>query len=393
MNVAVLKTKKRAWEFEVKKSTLSAALVVAVGSTAHAGGFERTPQSINILFKEGTYAEIGVGGALPNVSGVGTGGLPNFPPTNVGAETNNIAEDFIQFEGGVKFDIDESFSAAIIYDEPYATDIKYPADTNYLAAGTKGFIKIREIKGVVQYNLPDSMSAGGGDFSVFAGPRVSHLRSGATIPFLQYDIDVESKFGVGFLAGVAWERPELGMRASLTYHSKINNELTTTETLAGTSSVTETQVDLPSSWDLQFQTGINPKTLLFGSIRYVPWDDFSIDPPTYTQQFNAPLATFSDGYFTYRLGLGRKLTEDLSVFGEVGYEPQSEAPQGSFTPRDGFFSIGGGGSFTYDKVSLTLGGRYAFLGDADVNIGGNEAAQFRDNSAVLLGARLGYSFD
>ena len=37
-------------------------------------------------------------------------------------------------------------------------------------------------------------------------------------------------------------------------------------------------VKTPNSWNLEFQTGIDPNTLVFGSIRWVDWSNFRVDP-------------------------------------------------------------------------------------------------------------------
>ncbi|MEO0823108.1 MAG: hypothetical protein AAF074_22130, partial [Pseudomonadota bacterium] len=251
--------------------------------------------------------------------------------------------------------------------------------------------KVRELVGVLQYNLPESMAVLGGGFSVYAGPRLSFLVAEAEIPTSNgFKIDVDNKFGVGFVVGAAWERPDLGMRAAITYNSEIKNDLDSTESLAnGTVVEGVTALDTPQSLMLELQTGLNPKTLLFGSVRWVEWGSFTIEPPLFSSG-GSPLAFFPDDTITYRLGLGRKLTDDFSLFGDVGYEASVGGKFGNLTPRDGFLSFGLGGTYTYERFSLTLGARYALLGDADTapGPGGPTVARFRDNDAFFVGARI-----
>ncbi|WP_093256271.1 OmpP1/FadL family transporter [Rubrimonas cliftonensis] len=367
-------------------------MVIALSAGAHAGGFERSDQSVAVLFKEGRYLEFAVRAGFPEVDGVATATSPT-----PGVESGNIAENFVDFYAAFKFDINERFSAAIVYDEPFATDIAYPT-SGYFLSGANAELKIRELAGVLQYNLPSSMAVFGGGLSVYGGPRLSYTIANAEIPTSNgYSIDTDNQFGFGFLGGVAWERPELGMRVALTYNSEIKNDLDSTETLAnGTVVNGETALDTPQSLTLEFQTGLNPKTLLFGSVRWVEWGDFTIKPPLFSSAAgNPPLAFFPDDTITYRLGLGRRLTEDFSIFGDVSYEPESGGQTGNLTPRDGFLSFGVGGTYDFEKVSVTLGARYALLGDADTvpAPGGPNVAQFRDNSAFFVGARLGFDLN
>lgn len=374
----------------MKSLPLSAVMVIAMSATAYAGGFERADQSVSILFKEGRQLEFGVRGGFPDVTGDATANSPT-----PGVSSGNIADNFIDFYGAFKFDINESLSAAIIYDEPFATNITYPS-SNYFLTGATAELKIRELVGVLQYNLPPDMAVLGGGFSVYGGPRVSRTSASATIPTANgYDIDVESEFGLGYLVGVAWERPDLGMRVAISYNSEIENDLDTVETLANGATVAgETALDTPQSLTLEFQTGLNPKTQLFGSIRWVEWGDFTIEPPLFSAGGD-PLAFFPDDTITYRVGLGRRITDDLSIFGDVSYEPGVGGDYGNLTPRDGFLSFGLGGTYKFDKLSLTLGGRYARLGDADTvpAPGGPTVAEFRDNDAFFVGARIGIDFN
>ncbi len=365
-------------------------MVIALSTTAHAGGFERADQSVSILFKEGRQLEFGFRAGYPDVSGVATAMSPT-----PGVNSGNIAENFVDFHAAFKFDINESFSAAIIYDEPFATDIAYPT-SNYFLSGANADLKVRELAGVLQYNLPPSMAVLGGGFSVYAGPRVSFLTANAGIPTSNgYQIDVDDEFGFGYVAGAAWERPDLGMRVAVTYNSEIKNDLDSTETLANGLVVNgETALDTPQSVMLEFQTGLNPKTLLFGSVRWVEWGDFTIEPPLFSSGGN-PLAFFPDDTITSRLGVGRKLTDDFSIFGDVGYEAGVGGKFGNLTPRDGFFSFALGSTYTYERVSITLGARYALLGDADTapGPGGPTVAQFRNNDAFFVGSRIGIDLD
>jgi len=100
---------------------------VAVSATAaHAGGIDRTGQSVGILFEKGNYVEFSVGRVPPSVSGVATTG---------GAASGDMAANYNQIGGGMKYQINDNLSAALIVDQPFGANVDYPAGTTYFAGG------------------------------------------------------------------------------------------------------------------------------------------------------------------------------------------------------------------------------------------------------------------
>jgi long-subunit fatty acid transport protein len=193
-----------------------------MGTTSvSAGGIERSDQSVGVLFQQGRYVEFTASYIQPDVSGVGS---------NNGVNSGNIGEDFNNVAFAYKDDINKNWSYALIYDEPYGTDVKYPTGTGYFAAGSEGKVVTRALTGILQYNIAEPGSALGGQFSVYGGPRAQYVRASATNPAAGYNITTQAEFGYGYLVGAAWERPDLGMRASLTYTSEIEHSVDTLET-------------------------------------------------------------------------------------------------------------------------------------------------------------------
>jgi long-subunit fatty acid transport protein len=369
---------------------MSAAMIIALGGAAHAGGFERADQSVAVLFEKGRQLEFGAVYLIPEANGVAS----NLTPTP-GQDSGDIAEESLNIRAAFKDDINESFSYAIILDQPYGANIAYP-DSTYFARNSEAELTTYALTGILQYNLPESLGLAGGRFSVYGGGRLQYVDASANIPFLNgYDVSADSAISPGFLVGAAWERPELGMRVSLTYTSEIQSDLDTSESFTVGGNVVRsldstTSLDTPSSLFLEAQTGLNPKTLLYGSVRYVPWGDFEVTPPLYGQATGSALAFFADDRTTYRLGLGRKINDSWSVFGEVGFEESTGSPTTNITPTDGFLSGTLGVSYKVDRVRTTLGVRYADVGDADTILGGRTpAGQFTDSQLVAIGVRIG----
>ncbi|MCV6584282.1 MAG: outer membrane protein transport protein [Marinibacterium sp.] len=369
----------------MKNRTLTAALSVAlstgVGSAAMAGGIERTVQSVAVIFEKGRYLELGLTFASPDVSGVGSD-LTATP----GVGSGNILESYQNYSFAFKDDINEKLSYALIFDQPFGADVAYP-DTNYFGANTTAELNTNALTGVLQYNI-------NGNASVFAGARVQSLSANANVPFLgNYKIDADRDVSVGYLVGAAYEVPEIAARVSLTYNSGIDHDFDTDESFGPLGMQTQTEIDTPQSVNLEFQSGINPKTLLFGSIRWVEWSAFEIAPPAFVAATGSPLAGYADDRITYNLGVGRALNENWSLLASLGYERQTGSPTGNLTPTDGFMRYTVGAIYRKDKIKVTAGISYVDIGDANSQLGPIfPAGIFTGNSAIGAGVRIGYSF-
>ena len=143
---------------------------------------------------------------------------------------------------------------------------------------------------------------------------------------------------------------------------------------------------------LDFQSGIAPDTLLFGSIRWADWDDFDISPQNYVAVTGNPLLFYPNDITTYSLGIGRRFTERFSGALSVAYEDQSDDFVTNLGPTSGLTSIALAGSYDLGQVEVTGAVQYTFLGDARTALFGTQATDFEDNDAVGLGLQVAYRF-
>lgn len=356
------------------------AAFVSGATTVYAGGLERTPQSPAILFEDGRTVELSFGIVSPDVSG-------EFG----GAASGDIFSTFVNLGAAFKADLNDTWSYAIIFDQPYGADTDYPVGTANVFTGTTADVNSNAISGILQYNFTNGAS-------VFGGLRAQTLQAEASIPFLPpvaggggYEIESGTDLKFGYLAGVAYERPDIALRVSLTYHSAVDHDLDLTEThnlLPGPVSSIE-EVTLPQALNLEFQTGVAEDTLLFGSVRWVEWSETVINPAVYSTLVTAaPLVFFSDDRLTYTLGMGRRLNETWSILGSISHENTTGSVTGNLGPIDGFTSLSVGAVYRRDNMRITGGIRYADVGDATSFSGAN----FTDNSAVAAGVRVGWTF-
>ena len=96
---------------------------------------------------------------------------------------------------------------------------------------------------------------------------------------------------------------------------------------------------MPQSVNLDFQTGINAKTLLYGSVRWVDWDGWSVAPAGLDAVAGPLLITFESDAWTYRLGIGRQLTDALSAGFEVAHETAIDTMKSPLSPYDGYTAL------------------------------------------------------
>src|SRR5690606_12382877 len=117
----------------------------------------------------------------------------------------------------------------------------------------------------------------------------------ATFPGMVYDANMKKDSEIGWIAGLAYQIPEIALKASLTYRSEIEHKLTATETLnnlpapavVGGIGLTldpgKTDVTTPQSVNLDLQSGVMADTVAFLNVRWVNWDGFAIRPNEFGQ--------------------------------------------------------------------------------------------------------------
>lgn len=214
------------------KTLIGAAALLLTTTPVFAAGIERSTQSINILFEEGNYAEMGVQVTNPDVSGT------DLYPVAPGApfrKTGGVADDFNVLTFGYKHQFTDKLSAALIVEHPYGSDIEYPqvdmtstTKGSAMLGGTNATVESAMISAILRYKFNDT-------WGVHAGLRASkasgdiRLRGAAYGPLSGYRAKLADDTSVGWLAGASWERPDIAARVALTYYSKIDHDFDTKE--------------------------------------------------------------------------------------------------------------------------------------------------------------------
>ena len=356
----------------MSRALIAATAAATLATGAYGGAIERSDESVGILFEEGSYAELSFGIVNPELSGDFMGVL----------NSGDMANSYISWSLGYKMDINEALSFALILDEPIGANTNYSSsDPGYpFAAGATAVLDSTSVTGILKYRMPSNVS-------VYGGLRAQTATGAVAIPAAGYSLTADSGTEVGWLAGVAYERPDIALRVSLTYNSEIDHDFDGFENGVLPSSFTST---VPESWHLEFQTGIAEDTLLFGSIKQRSWSDFDITPPGFAAGFGgASLVDYSEDTTSYELGVGRRFSDEWAGAITLYYEPEEGGLYPNLGPRNGYQGIGVGATYTKDSWEISGGVRYLELGDATTTTIGSE---FTGGSAMAAGIRIGYNY-
>jgi len=366
---------------------------------AMAGGVERSVYSTDILFEQGTYAELTFAQISPSVSGE-QGTLPSilpllFPP---GAQTGDVANDYTTTTAGFKTQLGENMHVALVFDQPIGADVIYD-QPDYLygtGGGSTAKLTSNALTATLRYEFPSNIS-------VYGGVRYEEVRGVVDLfdfaGLSDYAFASDKSRDWGYLVGVAWEKPEIAARVALTYQSAIVHTLSGTEVQgAGNGQTTldsSFDTEVPQSVILEAQTGIAADTLLFGSIRWTEWSAFDITPDLYTSTIGGSLVDFDNDVWSYSIGVGRRFNENWSGAVTLGYEQAQGGFSANLGPTDGFVSLGLGVTYTYDNIEISGGARYIWIGDANTEspiVDGDTQGIFTGNSGTAFGLKIAYTF-
>lgn len=346
----------------IKKSLASGIAIFALTNPALAGGLDRVTFSPNILFEKDNYAKLTFSRTGPDVSPTAA------PRTSVALNFNSARLEY-------KHEFSNTFSAAIIFNNnPIGADIDYSA----LGTALVGRVDSSSAIALGRYKFNDN-------FSIYGGLKYQTAEAFADLTAIGGTaLNFSSESGVGFIAGVSYERKDIALRVSLSYESRINFDLPTSAA-AGGPVLGNTTAAAPAAFTLDFQTGVAPKVLLFGSIRYALHSDANITLPT--PLGGTAISNFEDTA-SYTLGIGYKVDENWSISGALNYEPSTNAPISPFAPTNGVRGLSLGVKYSQNAYDISFGVQYSERGDAVTTLG----TPFSGSNVVTAGVSFGYRF-
>lgn len=400
--------------FNLKTLTVALA-ALSTASVASAAGLDRSGQDITAFLQDGVYAEAVYTYLDADVSGYDNAYVGKDKNAyQQGSKINDIAESYDFFRYGVKADINDTFSVGVLYDEPFGAAADYSGDNKFVDAkgeGTNVEVRTENITGILGAKFGENK-----EFQVYGGPVAQRvqadvkLRGTAYQAANGYTMNINAGQDYGWLAGVAYSKPEIALQAALTYRSEIDHNLSVSEVFpalagaipaAATGINGEIDITTPKSVNFDFQTGINPTMLATAKVRWVPWSDFEIVPPLYNAGSKADPANGPDGLslvsydkdqWLVELGLAKRLTSALAVTGNIGWDSGAGNPVTSLGPIEGYYSAGLGAKYNLtENWAISAGGKYLWFGDAKGQIPNKFAvSNFEDNDGFALGVKLSY---
>ena len=371
---------------------------------ALAAGLDRSGQSIAAFLQPGNYAEAGISILDPKVQ-------------SNQLKVNDMAEDYYFPSAAIKVQATEHISIGLLYDQPFGAESLYPSNNPVFGANgeaTQVEVETHNLSALIGYQPTENWNFYAGPVYQTVKGNVS-LRGTAYSLLSGYNIDLKEGDAFGWLAGAAYQIPEIALKAAITYRSEIKHELDTTETsnvyippnylptlpsgidLRSISS--QTEVVTPQSVNLDFQTGIAKDTLAFANVRWVHWDQFAVSPAALASASKLAkgkaqnLIDYSDDQISATVGVGHKFTSKWSGSASVGWDSGAGNPVTTLGPVEGFWSVGLGGQYSpAENYFLQAGVKYFWLGDAHAQTGGNIVGEFTDNYALGYGLKIGYRF-
>ncbi|WP_168460550.1 outer membrane protein transport protein [Acinetobacter sp. A1] len=371
---------------------------------ALAAGLDRSGQSIAAFLQPGNYAEAGISVLDPTVKG------KDLLKNNV----SDMAEDYYFPSAAIKVQATEQISVGLLYDQPFGAESLYPSTNPIFAANgqaTQVEVETHNLTALIGYQPTEN-------WNFYAGPVWQtveadiNLRGAAYQGLSGYNIKVHEEEAFGWLAGFAYQIPEIALKAAVTYRSEIKHKAKRDEsytfaqatpiapnvTAAAGSTINLNNGSLdavtPQSVNLDFQTGIAANTLAFANIRWVHWDQFAVTPKAlFDRSGGNNLIDYSDDQWSATVGVGHKFNSQWSGSASVGYDSGAGNPVTTLGPTEGYWSVGLGGQYSpAENYFIQAGVKYFWLGDAHAQTSGNIVGEFEDNYALGYGLKIGYRF-
>ncbi|MCH7390512.1 OmpP1/FadL family transporter [Acinetobacter dispersus] len=410
----------------MKLNAIQTALLLSLvpTTTTFAAALDRSGQSIAAFLQPNNYFEAGITVLDPNVSG------KDISQNNTG----NMANHYYSPNAALKIQATDKFSIGLIYDQPYGADAEYTGKSNFIESrpvpfkgGTSVTVDTENLNLLFGYQ-PNQ------NWNLYAGAVYQTLDSTVLLRgeksyslYSGYDFKTGKDEAVGWLAGVAYQMPEIALKASLTYRAKIKHEMNAYEKhgIAGmtgnadfdailnkiNNSEGTTEITTPQSVNLDFQTGIMENTVAFANLRWVNWKDFAIRPYKFgavsvlspivqktDKKDGFDLVAYTEDQYSITAGVGRKINDQWAGNVSVGWDSGAGNPVTTLGPTEGYWNVGVGVQYSPTPATFIAGGvKYFWLGDAKAQSGSQfntpgYVAEFENNDAIAYGLKIGYKF-
>ncbi|MDC5263799.1 transporter [Acinetobacter baumannii] len=417
-------------EITTKKANpiLLGVLGVFVSNISHASALEQSGQSILPFLENGNYAEANLFAVDASVSGI-VNDRADLVRDHQSRDTGDIAESTKFYTAAIKLQLTDRLGFGVLYDQPFSADIKYPArsnnsyfDNDISHEGTSVKADTQNLSLLFGYSPYQYFQIYGGPVYQTVKANVALRGNAYTQAFNGYNAKFKQQGEVGWLLGGSYQLPDIALKAAITYRSKIKYKFQVEEDIFGEPlklvENEKTKLETPASLNIDFQTGISEKSLVYMNLRWVNWKEFETRPPQYgalseilmkdltngeyIQGFK--LDSYQNDQYSATLGIAHQFTEKWSTSTDVSWDSGTGNPASTMGPIKGSWSLGLGVQFNPAKNYFITGSlKYFWLGDTKTEDGTYylpiegikpyaEQANFKNNHAIAYGLKFGYWF-
>ena len=387
-------------------------------SYASAAALESSNQSIQAFFEKGNYAEVALLHVDTNISGqvqhqqnIAELGVQDF-------STGNLVNHQQFIQAALKLQPHPQISVALLFDQPYFVDVDYhyspilsgeplPIENADIKFDSRNITALIGYQPTQHWNLFTGLS-----YQSFSGD----LKIGTQVDytFFDYHAHFPKDHAWGWLAGVSYQIPEYAFNTAITYRAKIKHSTNASETAWGfpleIAPQQATEIQTPESVNLDFHTGLPAQNFLYGSLRWVNWQDFVIQPPKfkavidyaamlYPEAKDIKLIQYNEDQWSAKLGLAHVWNKKWLSSMELLWDSGINNPASTLNPSDGYQGIGLGSMYTYNtQFDIAAGLYYLRFKKSKTSSDSNPLANItglsalNDNDAWIFGLKFAHHF-
>ena len=398
----------------MKATVFGISIAISLPMHVYSAALETSNQSIASFLQSNHYVEFSTAIVDANVSGHTDRPTANHSATFTETSTQDFVHDYVLSNAALKLQIQPNWSFGIIYDQPFGANLGYalapiPAYQNTLINAVRLKMDTHNLSTILGYQ-PNTA------WNFYTGlshqTLKTHLKISGQLSSIVVDYMGETKTDAaqGWLTGISYQIPEYAFKTSITYRSKIRHKSlfheqtnsNPTVSLFDITSDQNTTIETPQSVNIELQSAITSHSLLYGSLRWVNWQNFKIVSPLISSDRN-PLVTLVDyqnDQWSSTLGFAYRLNEHWTSTLDVGWDSGTGNAASALNPSDGFYSIGLGGFYHFNTHLFIAGGiKYFQLNPAKASPNQNRSDNFwgalssvNNNNAVAYGIKVGYRF-
>ena len=373
-----------------------------LASPAISGGWEAGRLDSSFIYQEGSYAEVGTSSIDYDVKGKTQANKTHKMAKDQTRTSLAFKMEYGDFDIGLTrymsgaIQLDGQNTAAKV-DPPGCNPLVASAAANVAQAGYCSIVPSADVTAhsialLGKYSINDNISVLGGL------NRYDVETSTVTTVAGHYVVSGDEMAPV---VGAAYENKEIALRVELMVQAETDMTLSAKSSLSpldptAPSNISGAKLVIPQTMTLTFQSGIAEDTLLFGSIHKADWKTAQIAIPANATHASGAVTNVDSDFANrtaYSIGIGRKLSDSISVLGSYATEGGGGATSTDpFTLTDGSQTIALGARYTYENMTVSGGYSYTKVGDVKMTHATGLSSDYKDNKVTGIGLKIGFSF-